>query len=330
METVYDENQKKKGNSLKGTLILAAVVLVCAVLALNSTYTIKEQEQAVLTTFGVAKAVTTSGLHFKIPFIQQVNKVNTTIQGFSIGYDTGNNASAESESLMITSDYNFVNVDFFVEYKIADPVKALYASEEPVLILKNISQSCIRTVIGSYDVDSVLTTGKNEIQSKIKDMIMEQLIFHDIGIHLVNVTIQDSEPPTLEVMEAFKAVETAKQGKETSINNANKYRNEKLPDAEAKVDKILQDAEASKQQRINEANGQVARFNSMYAEYVKNPVVTRQRMFYETMEDILPYMKVVINGGDSSINTIYPLESFVTDPGSTGAANTNPSSDSQE
>ena len=155
------------GKKILRRFLLPIIVIIFAFfLVLNSVYTIREQEQAVLTTFGVASAVTDPGLHFKIPFIQNVRKVNTTIQGFSLGYDSGN-TSNEAESLMITSDYNFVNVDFFVEYKVSDPVKTLYASEEPIVILKNIAQSCIRTVIGSYDVDSVLTTGKNEIQLRI-------------------------------------------------------------------------------------------------------------------------------------------------------------------
>lgn len=158
-------------------------------------------------------------------------------------------------------------------------------------------------------MDSVLTTGKNEIQSKIREMILAKLEQHDIGLQVVNVTIQDSEPPTTEVMEAFKAVETAKQGKETSINNANKYRNEKLPQAEAQVDQIMQEAESAKAKRVNEANGEVAQFNAMYAEYVKNPEVTRKRMFYEAMEDILPGMKVIIDGTGKT-ETILPLDSF--------------------
>ncbi len=309
METINNNYFKGSKKIIKRVLYPILLLLLLLLLSVNSIYTIREQEQAVLTTFGIATPVTDSGLHFKIPFIQQVHKVNTTIQGFSIGYDNGNNSN-EAESLMITSDYNFVNVDFFVEYKISDPVKALYASEKPVVILKNIAQSCIRTVIGSYDVDSVLTTGKNEIQSVIKERIIAQLNLHDIGIQLVNITIQDSEPPTAEVMEAFKAVETAKQGKETSINNANKYRNEKLPEAEAKADQILQNAEAAKEQRINEANGQVARFNAIYGEYIKNPVITRQRMFFEAMEDILPSLKVIINGTESSVDMLLPLEPF--------------------
>ena len=288
-------------------------VLLVLFLAFNSTYQIREQEQAVLTTFGKAQAVTTPGLHFKIPFIQQVTRVNTTIQGFSIGYDEKTNEVVESEAIMITSDYNFIDVDFFVEYKVSDPVKALYASEDPVTILKNMAQGCIRTVIGSYDVDSVLTTGKNEIQSNIKEMIMAKLEQQDIGVQLINITIQDSEPPTATIMEAFKKVETAKQGKETAVNNANKYRNEKLPTAQAEADRIVKDAEAYKEERINEATGQVARFESMYEEYIKNPTVTKQRMFYEAMEEVLPDLEVIIDSSNGDgVQKLLPLEPFST------------------
>ncbi|HIR76728.1 MAG TPA: FtsH protease activity modulator HflK [Candidatus Choladousia intestinipullorum] len=272
-------------------------------------YQIEEQEAAVVVTLGDAKPVMEKGLHFKIPLIQQVHKVNTTIQGFSIGYSESTNETVNDEAIMITSDYNFINVDFFVEYRITDPVKYLYASGDPEGVLRNIAQSSIRTVIGSYDVDSVLTTGKTEIQSAIRDMILEKLEQQDIGLSLVNISIQDSEPPTQEIMQAFKAVETAKQGKDTALNNANKYRNEKLPAAEAQADEIVKDAEAAKQTRINEAEGQVARFNAMYEEYEKNPTVTKQRMFYEAMEDVLPGLKVVIDEG-KGIQKVLPLSPF--------------------
>lgn len=306
-----NKNFLREGAKMAKRIVLgAAAVIVLFIIIFGSTYQIKEQEQAVLVTFGKAKAVTESGLHFKIPVIQQVRKVNTTIQGFSIGYMPDNNdETIESEAVMITSDYNFIDVDFFVEYKISDPVKALYASEEPELILKNVAQSCIRTVIGSYDVDSVLTTGKNEIQAAIKEMILSKLEINDIGIQLVNITIQDSQPPTDEIMVAFKAVENAKQGKETALNNANKYRNEKLPSSKAQADKIVKDAEAYKEERINEASGQVARFNSMYEEYIKNPVVTKQRMFYEAMEEVLPDLKLIIDS-TSGVDKVLPLEPF--------------------
>lgn len=305
----FDINDLKPAQLKK--IVLAVVGIIAVILVVfNCTYQVKEQEQAVLLTFGNAKTVSESGLHFKIPFIQTVEKVDTTIKGFSIGYDIDTNETVEDESLMITSDYNFVNVDFFVEYQVSDPILALYASKDPVEILKNIAQSCIRTVIGQTDVDSVLTTGKSEIQSEIKQMINDRLNQNDLGIYLVNITMQDAEPPTQAVIEAFKAVETAKQGKETAINNANKYKNEKIPAAEASVDQILQNAEAKKQERINEATGQVARFNQMYKEYIKFPEITKQRMFYETMEEVLPSLEIIIDSGNGSVQKILPLSNF--------------------
>ena len=187
------ENPKNKtGKRVKYLVAGALGLVILSGLVKDSVYQIQEQEQAVLTTFGVPKAVPETGLHFKLPLVQKIQKVNTTIQGFPIGYSVVNNEVVESESIMITSDYNFIDVDFFVEYRITEPVKYLYASGEPEEILNNIAQSCIRTVIASYNVDEVLTTGKGEIQSKIKAMILEQMEEQDIGIQLVNITIQDS------------------------------------------------------------------------------------------------------------------------------------------
>lgn len=329
-EYSYENNSsapRKGKKKLFVSLGVAAAFLAGVAVAFlsNCWYSISEEEQAVVCTLGKPAAVTEPGLHFKIPLIQTVKKINTTIQGFAIGYAENEHGydvygypmdefeydEAKKESLMITSDYNFINVDFYVEYRYSDPVKAVYASSEPAAILKNVAQNCIRTVIGSYGVDAVLTTGKNEIQANIKEMIMEKLESIDIGVQLINITIQDAEPPTNEVMTAFKAVETAKQGKDTAVNNANKYRNEQIPAANAKVDQILQDAEAKKQERINEAEGEVARFNAMYEEYSKYPAITKQRMFYEAMEEILPELKVVINDGEgSSVQQLLPLESF--------------------
>jgi membrane protease subunit HflK len=314
-KNVYDF---PSGNNVKsffkrfGKLIIFLIVIaVIMAFAFDSFYTIKEQEQAVVTTFGKAQAVNTAGLHFKLPIIQKVQKVDTTIQGFSIGYDMNTNQRIETESMMITKDFNFVNVDFFVEYKVSDPVKALYASDEPATILKNIAQSSIRMVVGSYDVDSVITTGKNEIQSAIKESILAKLAKQEIGIQLVNISIQDSEPPTEDVMKAFKSVETAKQSADTAVNNANKYQNEQLPQADAKVDKILQEAESTKAERVNEANAEVAKFNKMYDEYIKNPTITKQRMFYEAMESVLPDLKVIIDSGDSGIQKLLPLDNLM-------------------
>lgn len=302
-----NKEKKKYG----ATITIVIVVLLLAIISYESVYSIREQEQGVVTTFGKAGSVVTSGLHFKIPFIQKVTRVNTTIQGFPIGYsgDSDNSASADdyiTESLMITSDFNFVNIDFYVEYKVADPIKYLYNSQEPEAILKNIAQSAIRNVVSNYTVDDVITTGKSEIQAAIREMIVQKLEQQDIGLMLVNISMQDAEPPTQEVIEAFKAVETAKQGKETAINNANKYQNETIPEAKAKADQIIQDAEAEKQARINEGTAQVVRFTEMYEEYTKNPLITKQRMFYEAMEDVLPDVKLIIDDGSGDLNkTLY-------------------------
>lgn len=312
-ELKKDEKKRKKNKKMKGAAKLGSAAAVVAVLGLllagDSFYQVGENEQAVLVTLGKPRAVTETGLHFKIPVLQKVTKVNTTIQGFPIGYDIESNENVDDESIMITADYNFINIDFFAEYRIVDPVQYEYASMQPEQILKNVAQSSIRNVVGSYKVDDVLTTGKSEIQAKIKEQITQELEKRDIGLQLVNITMQDSEPPTAEVIKAFKAVENAKQGKETALNNANKYRNEKLPEAEAQADEIVQDAEAKKQTRINEATAQVARFNAMYEEYQKNPTVTKQRMFYETMEEVLPDMKVIIDQGDG-VQKVLPLDSF--------------------
>ena len=145
-----NQNQKNTGNKSYGKVSAIVVgIFVVGILLLGSVYSIGEQEQGVVTTFGNAGSVVTSGLHFKIPFVQKVTKVNTTILGFPIGYRMSGDESAtqeqiDDESLMITSDFNFVNVDFYVEYKVSDPVKYLYHSQQPKEILKNISQSCIR------------------------------------------------------------------------------------------------------------------------------------------------------------------------------------------
>lgn len=306
----------KNMNSMDSTKVfkIASIVIIAVVVLMigsQAFYTIGEQEQAVVTTFGSPSCVSEPGLHFKIPFVQKVDMVDTTIKGFSIGYNETTGETISEEALMITSDFNFVDVDFFVEYKVSNPIKMMYSAEEPVTILKNITQSCIRSTIGGYVVDDVITSGKNEIQSVIKEKIIARLESNDIGLQLVNITIQDAEPPTLDVLEAFKAVETAKQEKETAINNANKYRNEALPAAEADADQITKKADSTRQSRINEAEGQVARFNAMYEEYIKNPLITKQRMFFETMEEVLPDLKIIIDGAEGGTQTILPLDSFV-------------------
>ena len=161
-----------------------------------------------------------------------------------------------------------------------------------------------------------MTTGKAQIQSLVKQKMQTELTEQNIGLQVVNITVQDAEPPTDEIVRAFKAVETAKQGKETAVNNANRYRNESLPIAEAEADKIIQQAEAAKEARIAEAEGQVSRFEKMYDEYVKYPNITRQRLYYEAIERILPGQRIIISDGNTE--QLLPVGSF-TDQETAGA-----------
>ncbi len=302
---------------LPAAIVGALAVIVLLVGVFTCFYTVDDKQQAVITTFGKVTDITDAGLHFKLPFgIQKVHNVDVNVyQKIELGYTTetdGDYTVKADESTMITGDYNIVNVDFFVEYKISNPEKYLFSANEPELILRNLIQSQVRNVVGSTSVDAVLTDGKENIQMQVKELVTEILAEYDIGLTLIDVRVQDSEPPNQEVIEAFKAVETAKQQANTVINDAKAYQNAKLPDAKAQADKLLRNAEYLKQKRINEATQQVAMFEAMYKEYAQNPDITLSRMYYETVSEALPGVKVYINTGSSSnMNMLLPLESLV-------------------
>ena len=313
---------KKLGK--KAVLLLLLLLLFAG--AMSCFYTVDDKQQAVVTTFGKVTDITDAGVHFKLPFgIQQVQKVDVNVyQKIELGYSSTGEVyqTNESESTMITGDYNIVNVDFFVEYKISDPVAYLYSSNNPEVILRNLIQSQVRNVVGSSSVDAVLTDGKENIQMQVKELVSQILEQYNIGLTLVDVKIQDAEPPTQAVIEAFKAVETAKQQAEAVINDAKAYENAKIPEAQAHADQLIQNAEYLKQKRINEAKEQVAMFNAMYQEYRRNPEITRSRMYYEAIQTVLPGVKLYINtstGGQ--VQMLLPLESVIGMPTGDGGGN---------
>lgn len=313
----YAKKTPSLAKKIRNIILLGLLGLLVIVGACTSFYTVDDKQQAVVTTFGKVSNITDPGLHFKAPFgIQKIHKVDVNVyQKIELGYITngaGTPLTVEEESVMITGDYNIVNVDFFVEYKISDPVQYLFSSNDPALILKNLIQSQVRNVVGSSTVDAVLTDGKENIQQQVRELVSEILVEYDVGLTLIDVRIQDAEPPTLEVVEAFKAVETAKQNAEAVVNDAMAYQNAKLPEAEAQADKLLQNAQYLKQKRINEAIESVAMFNAMYEEYSQNPNITKSRMYYEAISQILPGVKVYINTGNGdSVDMLLPLESLV-------------------
>ena len=308
---------KPDGHKVRRTITTIVIIVALLITVTSCFYTVDDKQQAVLTTFGQVTDITDAGLHFKLPFgIQQVDKVDVNVyQKIELGYSTSGNdqyVSNTGESTMITGDYNIVNVDFFVEYKISDPVQYLYSSNQPEMILRNLIQSQVRNVVGSTSVDAVLTDGKENIQIQVKELVTQILQEYDIGLTLVDVRIQDSEPPTQDVIEAFKAVETAKQQAETVVNDATAYKNAQLPSAQAQADQLIQNAEYLKQARVNEATQQVAMFTAMYEEYALNPEITRSRMYYEAIAEVLPGVKLYINTGDgSSVDMLLPLSSLI-------------------
>ena len=284
---------------------LAFVIIVTLFLLIQSIYITDDTENAVITTFGNPTVVQNAGPHFKIPLIQKVEKVDMTSREMAIGYTTEDDQTIAEEAMMITKDFNFLEVYFHLQYEVSDPIKFLYNSEQPELILSNLAQSSIRDTVGSFGVDNVLTTSREEIQEKVKETLVKYLEKADIGIKINNVTIQDVEPPTEEIQNAFDSVETAKQNAEEEINKAKKYKEEQIPNAEAEADKVIQNANAEKTARINEANGQVARFNALYAQYKNAPEVTKLRMYYEVMEEVMPNVKVVILDSNGTVVSVF-------------------------
>ena len=308
-----DLDKEPSGNkpSVAKYLKVIVIAVIAVTIISGGFYNVSEQENAVVTMFGRVVRTDTAGLYFKIPLLQKVHYVDITTHGTGVGYsidNNGQNITDDTNGIMITSDFNLLDIDFYLEYRVSDPVAYLYASDDPEEILKNVALSSIRSVVADFTVDEAMTTAKGQIQSIVKEDMTRELNEHNIGLAVVNITVQDSEPPTDEIKQAFKAVETAKQGADTARNNALAYQNEQLPKAEANADKIVQSAEADKVARIAEAEGQVVRFNEMYEQYRLYPYITKKRMFYETMEELLPSLKVIISDGGTQ--TLMPLDSF--------------------
>jgi len=304
------KNDKEGARKITKGIGVGLIALFAFIIVFRCFYTVNEQKNAVVTQFGRVVKVNTAGFYFKAPW-QSVKKVDVTTHGTGIGYvvsATGQNITDDDNGIMITADFNLLNIDFYLEYRVTDPVAYLYNSEEPEQILSNIALANIRTVVSNYKVDEAMTTGKSQIQADVKEAMMRELEIHNIGLSVVNITVQDSAPPTEEISAAFKAVETAKQKADTAMNEALQYQNQKLPEAEANADAIIRKANATKEARIAEATGQVERFNKMYEEYKKYPLITKRRLFFERMEEILPGLKVIITSGNTQ--TILPLDSF--------------------
>jgi len=292
---------------------VTAGVIVALLLIIGSScfYTVQEHEQAAILTFGKYTATQEqSGLHFKLPYpIQSVVKVPANLtQKIQIGYredERGHFYPVEEEALMITGDENIVWADAVVEWKIADVRNYLYNISDPEQFLRNAASAAIRSVIGSTKLDYAITEGKTVIQTEVKTKLDEILAMYETGIQVLDLKFQDIEPPEGEVQQAFKEVTNAREEKNTKINQAMRYMNDRLPKARGEAQALIEKAEAEKKARILNAQGDVAKFHAIYEAYSANPDVTAERLLLEALEKVLPNAKVIITDGDG--NTIQLL-----------------------
>lgn len=296
---------------------IAALLLI--LVGFTTWYTVDESEQAVIITFGQANStMTDSGLHFKLPWpIQSAEILSKETFSLKFGYkqdEGGELVSFDPETKMITGDEYIVLTDLVVQWKITEPDKYLFHSENPKEILHDATSASIRSVIGSSTIDSALTDGKAEIEGKTRDLLATLIEKYDIGIIIQGVKLQDVELPNAEVRAAFTAVTDARETKNTKINEAKKYENQKSSEAIGERDAIKSRALGDKASRIEKARGDVSLFNNLYGEYKDNKEITRKRLVLETLEQVLPKAKLYIMNDTGDTVKYLPLQQLENSP----------------
>lgn len=267
------------------------ILLVAAILTgLKSFYTVEADEEGVVTRFGKYISTSEPGLHFKIPWVDQVYKVKSKRRQEEVfGFRARTREQVTSESLMLTGDLNLADVEWMVQYEISDPWRFLFRAADVRKAIRDVSMSVMRRVVGDRLVGEVLTTGRMEIATLSKELMQETLNSYDLGIRLTTVELQSVTPPD-PVKAAFNDVNAAKQEQEQAINRAERKYNSIIPEARGKAEQQIAEAQAYSKAIINRAKGDAARFKSTLVEYRKAPVVTRKRLYLETMEEVLGAM----------------------------------------
>lgn len=289
----------------------AVIIGLCAIFAiwlLSGIYIVNPDEQGVVLRFGKYDRTVEPGPHYALPepiekvYKPRVTQVLRSEVGFrSVGqsatFQQGQVRTVAEEASMLTGDENIVNVQFSVQYKINDPIQYLFNVSDPTALVRNAAEAAMREVIGNSEIDSAITDGKLKIQSDATQLLQQILDRYGAGIKIIAVQLQDVHPPK-EVIDAFKDVASAREDKSRIINQAEAYRNELLPKARGQAAALRNDAQAYSATRVRNAEGEAARFDALRKEYDKAPKVTRQRLYYEAMEDILANSpeKVLLDG----------------------------------
>lgn len=300
--TINPDIEKYKKKVKKLTFLLWLIPII--ILVFTSYYTVEPDEVGVVVRFGKFVRIEQPGLHFKIPFgVEIVKKVPVKKQlkeefGFRTVRAGVRTQYSEMdylhESLMLTGDLNIGEIEWSVQYKIKDPVKYLFKVRDVRGTFRNICEAVMREVIGDRSINEILTTGREEIAQECKVKMQKLCDEYETGLDVRLVVLQDVNPPD-PVKPSFNEVNQALQEKENMINQAWAQYNKVIPNEKGKALQIIQEAEGYALKRVNEAKGDVAMFNEVLKEYKKAPQITRERLYFETMQKILPeYGKVIV------------------------------------
>jgi modulator of FtsH protease HflK len=210
----------------------------------------------------------------------------------------------------VTGDLNSALVEWVVQYRIAEPLKFMFQIRDPRRTLRDVSESVMREVVGDRTVDEVITIGRQEIETEALTKMQALSTKYAMGLSIDQVQLKNINPPQ-PVQESFNEVNQAQQEKEKLINEARRDYNKVIPLAEGEKDQRIREADGYRLKRINEAEGDAARFNALFAEYVKAPEVTRRRIYIETLQDVLPGIrsKVIVDDKARSILPLLNLDS---------------------
>ena len=299
------------------TLVPLGILLGIVVIGLfTSYYTVQPEEQAVVKRFGAVISIREPGLHFKLPFgIDRAYNIPTArVLKEEFGFrttGTGQRASYRKdaamldESLMLTGDLKVIDVEWVVQYRISDPSLFLHRARDPRKTLRDISEAVMRRIVGNSLGSDVLTEKRVQVAMQARDELQDILDSFDIGIWISTIELQDVTPPE-KVKPAFNEVNQAEQERERLINEAEKRRNQVIPRAEGQANQIIAQAQGHAAERVNKALGETARFSAILAEYKNVPEVTRQRLYLEMIDKVLPEIgRIYIM--DESGNSPLPL-----------------------
>lgn len=295
-----------------GVFVIIALV-IAAFWAVQAVYTVQPDERGVELRFGKPKSeLAMPGLHFHLWPIEQVEIVKVTEQQQNVGSRAS--ASNPSAGLMLSGDQNIVSVQFSVLYTVSDPQAYLFKLEDPAQTLQQVSESAMREVVGRRPAQDVFRDNREEISTQVRAIIQGTMDNYGAGIAINAVPIEDAAPPR-EVAEAFEEVQRAQQDEDRFVEEANQYSNQRLGQARGQAAQIREEAAAYKNRVVNEAEGEAARFVSIYDEYRKAPDVTRQRIYLETMENVLRNSNKIIIDEKQGVVPYLPLNELTRQPG---------------